>query len=360
MPRKVSEVTSGTQFSRSLEDGIVADSQNRVFRVLLNYPNELIDIQGVCGIYIGNQHPVNGNIFCSSFDAKYDGDSRLVLICTFNYRSQAAASQQDPQQSEPTVRPANWSTSVATYESPVRTWHKVTNGTPESSPSSAANALADLYDGATRLEPLITISVEQYEAFDPLRNSQYVGCINLKPAMFGTSLTCERATILLRSIQSAPVVESWGNLIYRGWKATYEFLHKRNPTYIYNGTTLAQEDIGWDIAMPQTGFNVKSFNPNAAPADADIYAQPLRHSAGKIVGPPFLLPANVAADEKVRAMIKVFEYENGGASQTPSAQPIPLNDDGTPRVYTANPPVLVYRYRVYKEADFGNLGLRLF
>jgi hypothetical protein len=36
-----------------------------------------------------------------------------------------------------------------------------------------------------------------------------------------------------------------------------------------------------------------------------------------------------------------------------------LNDDGTPRADTADPKVLVYRYRVYKEYDFNTLGLRL-
>jgi hypothetical protein len=58
-------------------------------------------------------------------------------------------------------------------------------------------------------------------------------------------------------------------------------------------------------------------------------------------------------------MVKVFEHESGGASQTPSAQPIPLNDDGTPRIYNADPKVLVYRYRVYREANFNTLNLRL-
>lgn len=374
MTQIVKEITSGTQFTRSLEEGVVADSQNRVFKVVLSSPQETINIQQACGVFIGNRHPYNPNIYCHTFDAKYDGDSRMVLICTFQYKSKAGSSEglPDPQAVDPEVRPANWTTSVATYESPVTWWQTVdSNGDPvnragdaPAERSPATNPVGDFYDGLTRLEPIITISVEQYEAFDPLRNNEAVGCINEKQVNVGRSLSCERATLLLRSIQSSPVVESWGDAIYRGWKATYEFLYKRNPSRLarYNGEDGVDRDIGWDIAVPQTGFNVKAFNPNGAADNQDIFAQPLRHSAGKIVGPPYALFDNVAVGDKVRAMVKVFEYENGGASQTPSAQPIPLNNDGTPRLYTVAAPkekVLVYRYRVYKEYDFNTLGLRL-
>jgi hypothetical protein len=58
-------------------------------------------------------------------------------------------------------------------------------------------------------------------------------------------------------------------------------------------------------------------------------------------------------------MVMVFEYENGGASQLPSAQPIPINDNGRPRIDTASPKVLVYRYQVQDEIDFSQFGLRL-
>lgn len=358
MPRYVSEITSGTQFSRSLEDGVIADSQNRSFKVLLNFPGEIIDVQGTCRVYIGNQHPTNLNIFCSSFDAKYDGDSRAVLICTFQYKSKASSSQEDPQKNDPTIRPANWTTSVATYESPVRNWRRVYAGT--GAEQSAANALGDMYDGITRLEPIITISVEQFERFDPLRNNYAVGCINSNSLRISNSLFCEPATVMLRGIQADPTVESWGNQVFRGWKTRYEFLFKRNPAMLANNSGEYNEEIGWDVAVPQTGFNVKAFAPNAGVANADIYGQPLKHSAGKIIGPPFLLPDNINAGDKVRAMVKVFEYENGGASQAPSAQPIPLNDDGTPRDYIASPKVLIYRYRVYREYNFNSLNLRLF
>lgn len=159
---------------------------------------------------------------------------------------------------------------------------------------------------------------------------------------------------MFRGVQCNPVVESWGSNIYRGWKATYEFVYKKN----YAGEELG--DIGWDIAIPQTGFNVKAFTPPGG-ADDDPFGQPLKHANGKIGfegGVPFL-PVGIDEDEKVRAMVKVFEYENGGASQLPSSQPIPINDNGRPRIETASPKVLLYRYQVQPSYDFSLLNLRL-
>ncbi len=369
MPKKISEVTQGSQFSRSLQEGSSSDSQTRVFKVLLSYAGEVIDIQQTCGIYVGYQHPYNTNIYCTAFDARFDGDSRMVLVCTFNYAPKAGTSSsgQDPQSSAPDVRPANWSTSIATYESPVRTWTRIgANGEPEvdgmfgdpSEAQPAANPMGDMYDGVSRLEPIVTISVEQFEPSNPFKNNESVGCINDADVVFGDLLTCKKSTLMLRSIQTSPVIESWGSAIYRGWKATYEFLYKKNPAYIYDGGQYEEVEIGWDVAVPQTGFNVRAFAPGGGGADTDPYAQPLKHKDGKIES-PLLLPVNITAGDKVRAMVKVFAYENGGASQTPSAQPIPLNDNGEPRIHTADPKVLVYRYRVYKEANFATLNLRL-
>jgi hypothetical protein len=67
---------------------------------------------------------------------------------------------------------------------------------------------------------------------------------------------------------------------------------------------------------------------------------------------PLALPPNVAAGDKVRGMIKVMEYQEGGASISPCGLPIPLNDDGRPRKHTADPAVLVKQYCVTDEADF--------
>jgi hypothetical protein len=68
------------------------------------------------------------------------------------------------------------------------------------------------------------------------------------------------------------------------------------------------------------------------------------------------LPETVAVDDRVRAMVRVFSYDDGGASQLPAAQPIALNDDGTPR--KGDP--LVKRYCPYEKINFSQtLQLRL-
>lgn len=367
MPTTVSEIASGAQFSRSISQTSAADAQTRSFRILLSYPGESVNLQEVCGIYIGDAHPVNTKIVCLSFDARYDGDSRMAMIATFNYTTLASSLGSDDGESSgggagsgPTVRPANWTTGVATYESPVRTWRKVTGETVEQQAHAAENPAGDMYDGLVKLEPIVTISITQPQSLDPLANVNAVGCINSQPIRVGRT-TFGKATVMLRSIQSAPVVEPWGSTIFRGWTATYEFLYKKNPAHIYSAGAYVELDIGWDIAVPQSGFNVKAFTPGAGAATRDPYGQPLKHINGKIAfdGALPVLPNTITDGDKVRGMIKVFDYENGGASQVPSAQPIALNDDGTPRIDTANPKVLVYRYRVYKEYDFNTLGLRL-
>jgi len=361
MPSAVSEISSGAQFSRSSEGGKIADSQTRVFRIVLNQPGEYVDFQQACGVYVGDTHPSNAGIVCRSFDGRFDGDSRMVLLATFNY---APLDLQESQKQPPDIRPANWTVGVATYESPVRTWRKVDGDTPQSA-AAAENPVGDMYDGIAKLEPIVTISVTQSQVVDPMANIEAVGCVNRNAITIGRK-TMARGTVLLRSIQSSPVVEPWGDSIFRGWSATYEFLYKRNPTHVYSGSSLVATDIGWDVAVPVTGFNVKAIAPNGAPATVDVYGQPLRHGGdedpaefkGRILE-PLALPKTVAAGDKVRAMVKVFSYENGGASQLPSAQPIALNDDGTPRKDTADPKVLIYRYRIYDEIDFNALGLRL-
>lgn len=362
MPQAVSEVSSGAQFSRNATENGIADAQTRTFKIVLQSPGEYVDLQKECGVYIGDAHPSNRNIYCQSFDGRYDGDSRMVVVVTFNYGTKPASSDGGLEAGSipPDIRPANWTTSVATYESPVRTWRKVINGAALAA-GAAENPVGDMYDGIVKLEPIVTISITQFEQFDPLGNVDAVGCINSKEITCG-SKKFPVAHVMLRSIQSSPVIEPFGSRLYRGWTATYEFLFKRNPAYICGTNAFGQndyleDDIGWDVAVPQTGFNVKTFTPPGS-ATQDDYGQPLKHTNGKIVD-PLSLPVGMAAGTKARAMIKVFEYENGGASQLPSAQPIALNDDGTPRAEDADPKVLVYRYRVYKEFDFNTLRLRL-
>jgi hypothetical protein len=351
MPKMVSEISNGSQFSRSSQEGVVADSQTRVFKVILETAGEVIDVQDECEISIGDQHPYNENIYCQSFTAAYDGDSRMVLVCTFQYGTTAGsdAGGQDPKATAPDVRPANWSVSSVIYEVPAQTWKGIT-GPDAGKEEVPANPVGDIYDGVTKMEPIVTFSVEQLEPTDPSKHILHVGKVNSNEVSIGTFKAPPR-TLMFKGVQCQPVVEAWGKAIFRGWRAIYEFCYKANHVK-------GMGSIGWDVAIPQTGFNVKPFNPPGT-ASQDPYGQILNHTGGKIKVDPLSVPAFVLTRGKCRAMVLVHSYEDNSATQTPSAQPIPLNDDGTPRKETASPKVLIYRYQVQEEMDFSTLGLKL-
>lgn len=352
MPKLISEIAAGQQFTRSATEGRLADSQVRTFRILLNQPGETFNVQTACGVRIGDRHPVNQNIYCVSWDAKFEGESRTVILATFNYQSTAASKGEDKNDQSPDVRPANWSTSTSLIEVPVSSWTEIKPG-GAGQPEPAVNTVKDMYDGVSKFEAIVTISIEQFEPTDPFRHSLWAGRVNADAMSIG-SLSCPPGSLMFRGVQTKPSVESWGGLIYRGWMANYEFAFRRN--YVKGLWDPDEEvtysaDIGWDVAVPQTGFNVVC-NLNAP--NVEKAGMPLKHKSGRIENWPggIALPDNVAVGQKARAMVLVHEYENGGASQLPSAQPIPLNDDGTPRSKDAEPPVIVRRYRPHGEVNF--------
>lgn len=358
MPRLVSEITSGAQFSRSSEEGRLADSQTRVFRVLKAEPSEYINIPEVCGVNIGYPHPQNPGIYCTSFDGRYEGDSRMVLICTFQYASTPTSSEssQDRKQQPPDTRPANWSVSSVVYEAPAYLWKPITG--PGSSGDSwvvPANPVGDRYEGAIKMQPLVTFNIEQYEPTDPSRWVLVAGSVNTSRFQIG-SFVADPRTLMFKGVQCQPVAESWGDQLYRGWKATYEFVYKAN----YCGDSLG--NIGWDIAMPQTGFNILNLESALGGGENEVGSLALEHGTdGKIKNWPDDPDVAVGTSgRKVRAMILTHAYSSGGASQLPCAQPIPLNDDGTPRASSATPKVKVYRYQVQGDFDFSRFNIRLF
>lgn len=341
MPEAVSEITSGTQASRTSENGRVTDSQIRAYKVLLSAPTEVIDIQRTCGVFIGNRHPYNTNLLCRSFDAKYDGDSRMVLICTFQYGTTPASDGNDRNEMPPSVRPANYTTSTTLVEVPAREWYEINSSGNTGARVPATNPVGDMYDGVSYMMGMMTINIEQYEPYDPARHVELAGCVNADTLYIG-SLNCGPRTVMFRGVSFKPTVEAWGDNVFRGWMATYEFLYRQDT---------------WDMRIPQTGFNVKAFAPPGG-GGVDVYGQPLKHVNGKIV-PALMLPEQINPNDKVRAMVKVFEYENGGASQLPSAQPVALTDEGYPRD-PALPPI-INRFCPYQPIQMASrLNLRLF
>lgn len=346
MPRRVSEISSGGQFSRSSEEGRLADSQTRVFKVLLN-AGEAVDIQESCEVFIGDQHPQNQNIYCTSFSSQFDGESRTVLICTFQYASTPSAAGgdggEDPKSYSPDIRPANWTTSTSLVEVPASEWYVVSDaGVAADSKTPAKNSADDMYDGISYLTAMVNISVDQLEATDPTRHIAFCGKVNSVNLSLG-SLVMEPRTLMFRGVSCKPTVESYGKFIFRGWVATYEFAYRSDT---------------WDMRVPQSGMNVKCVNPVGAGGNQDIYGQPLKHTnQGKIKTDPITeLAETLFAGDRARAMVRVHSYDNGGASQLPSAQPIALNDDGTPR--KGDPQVK--RYCPYEQIDLAQtLQLRL-
>lgn len=375
MPQLVTEIAQGTSFQNDTgQDGTPTQTQARAFKVLLSSPGEVVNLQRTCGVLIGDRHPYNPGIYCQSFGAQYDGDSRMVIVVTFGYGSFATASNGNQEQppASPEIRPANWSLSSGLMEIPVRTWRRrtgflaweIAGGVAKFRP--AANSVDDVYDGITKMSTVVTISITQFDALDPTRHAEHVGKINSLPITLG-SLTMKPHTVMFRGLNVQSQVKPWGEGQVRGWESVYEFAYRENKTAVCltrpaTGAAVVYDliPLGWDIAVPDSGWNVKAFPPAAATEFEDAFGQPLNHKELKIVTDPALaLPDGVAAGDKVRAMVKVFEYKGGGASQTPSASPVALNPDGRPRKVGNDP--YVYAYAVHDEFDITSvLGLRLF
>lgn len=342
MPKLVSEISSGQQFSRSSEEGLVADAQTRVFRIVLNSPGEVVNPSVACGIRIGDANPVNPNIYCTTFDVKFEGESRMVMLCTFQYQSTPGGDvtgSGDPQSQEPTEVPGTLSLSTSLMEMPVALWREVDEQGVVGELKEATNPVGDLYEGITTLSPVLTMSIAQYEEGTGwVAINLDAGTVNKNNVrMFG--LDCAPRTLMFRGATGAERSKYWGDNLAQGWDVTYELAYRADT---------------WDILIPQSGFNI--FNApygsraGAEANDVEAGSLLLKHDGGKIKGwPNSIEPAADTGAEKTRAMVLVQEYENGGASQLPSAQPIPLNDDGSPRWSKADPKVLVKRYSVYRE-----------
>jgi len=353
----VSEIASGVQYQFSSEENQAAVSTTRVFRIVKKKPDSYINISGVCKVKVGDEHPEEEKLFCTSYSAQYDGDSRMVILATFNYRTTPAGDGNDRTQTEPDLRLAQWSLSTSLQEVPAYVW-KVITGPGAGNVVPCTNTAGDLYDGVSRLEPIVTISVEQFETEDPTRHCSLTGYVNEKAFAIGT-LDIFPRSLMFRGVQCAPAAEKWGDVVYRGWRASYEFAYRVN----WIGAPI-NDKIGWDVAVPQTGFNVLAWTPTAPNGsqtanNRDDFGQPLDLDESGRIKTPVSLPQGISSGDKVRAHIRVAATTGGGASQRPSAQPIALNDNGAARSPVASPKVLVYRYQVQNEVDFSTFGLRL-
>jgi hypothetical protein len=381
MPKGVTEVSDGNQFSRSANEGQLADSAARTFRVLLNSPDETFDIQQTCGVFIGDPHPINTSTACVNFDVKYEGDTRMVLVATFNYQSDAAASGslgggggsggQSPKTISPDVRPANWTISTELTEMPIRYWHRRT-GTYEWSITGTQplNPAGDMYDGVSTLNPMTSIKVSQFVlggADDPTKHCYLVGRINETEMQLGT-LSILPHTLMLRSINASPTVESWGSLIFRGWNVEYTFLLRDQHVAVNfdlsgEATAATLVNIGWDMAVILEGRNVACFNPATGAAWQDPFGQPLKPGDDQVpLDPanPVLCPPLTIGD-RAPACVRTPGMSGRGVSQAVASSPIALNPDGTARKLTGARKPVIWAYQIHPHFDMVNtLQLRLY
>lgn len=367
-----SEITAGKSASLSLNatgGGRRGLQFTRAFKILTDNPGDIesTDVQAVVGVAVGDLYPGVPAAVCDSLQLKPDGDSRVAWTLTATYTASDVSLESgggsgggddqtpDPRSQSPEVRPANWTTSTTTIEVPSWWWMPVDAQGNAGAAELAANPVGDMYDGITILQPIVNISVEQYVSGDQLVFSQAVGKVNSNQGRIG-SLNLFPRSVLFRSIACKPHTERIGRRTWRGWLATFEFSYKPN----YNNYLQAM--IGWDIAIPITGFNC--INNGLGNADVETGALALEledESLGVIKNwpNPAICPGLVG--EKVRANVLVSPDRPGvKAAQRPSAQPIPLNRDGTPRnqKLPANQRVLIQRAQIYDAFDMSTLGLR--
>lgn len=358
MPKLVKEVTSGSSNERSSEGGKTADTSVRTFRIILSSPDEAYNVQQAIGVYVGSRHPVNTNLPCVSISERAEGESRVVRIVTATYKTNAGNGQQDPQLTEPELRPAKFAISASLAESPAEQWRRVSRISLtqdllafEGAWEEPTNPVGDMYDGVSTLTPIITISVEQFDS-SPTDNLAKVGYINADLIYFG-SLKIYPASCMLRSINVRPVVESFGDVTYRGFTRSYEFAIK--PYVIEDGLVKCG---GWIIKQILEGFNIKNSGLGVAGVFQDGLV--LEHLNGHVDTDNLRLAVGLE-DKKARAVVPIH-FPGGKWCQRPSAQPVALNADGTPRD-VENDGVTQYGYITQTFARFGNnfrnLGVRV-
>ena len=360
MPKLVSELAQGKSFSRSADGGSLADQATRTWKILLNSPNEAFIISDAVGVNIGDPLGPANPIPCVSLDVKADGESRLVRIVTAQYRTNAGMGTIDPGTQEPTQRPALYSMTTSLTEIAAWGGAPVTGGV-SGSWIPAVNPVGDLVDGVTRLEPVVNINIDQYSASDMSQLLAYCGYVNSDAFTF-SNLSVGVHCCMLQSISSTAVVEQFGSTTFRGFKVTFGFAVRAHWTITRHGF----QAIGWDMAVPQTGFNVINYGLSS-PNQVDVQALTLQHDeTGKVQLNSDGTPATYAfgtQTKKTRAMVTVPAGQ-GGWTQRPCAQPVPLNDDGTPRSPSQTPKVLINRICIQPEMAFGqnfsNFGIRWF
>jgi hypothetical protein len=366
----VKEITSGSSATLALDAAGGSGSSSlrfqRVWKIVYENPQDIVtdDVRPRVGTTVGQLHPLNPFCVCDSIDVKPDGDSRHVFIVTANYSSQALSLQSggyetgaggnaDPRSQPPEARKANWSTDTSAIEAPSWHWKPIW---PPQAPGvgqwgMAKNPVGDMYDGVMTMQPIVTIKVEQTQANDPNIFAMYVGQVNTAAFRIG-ALQCGARSVMLKGISATPHAEIVGNRRWRGWKANYEFVYKPGFNSYLN------EFLGWDIAIPVSGFNVKNVAGATADNTVEKGSLALKLTDLGTIDPSLanavIEPTLVGENSRANVLISA---PNSKAAQRPSAQPVALNWNGTPRKLSLMP--LVQRCQVFADFNMGLMRLRL-
>lgn len=346
---RVSELQTG-EFTSSSDGGVQAFSAKRQWRVVRDSPDEVININTVIDVNIGDPYSSANPIPCISVDAKRDGSSRLVQIITATYKTTpggvggggSGGGGSDPRSSAPQVRPAMYSMSSSLQQVAARGGYILTeNGLV--GPGTFTNSAGDIVDGMTRLEPVVTINIDQYSFTDQSNLLQYVGHINSDQFTFN-ALTIPTHCCMLQSISAKGHVENFGNSIFRGFLVSFQFAYRK---HVCEEISVGDTSIGWDSPIIDSGYNIINTGLNSAQTEQEHLN--LEHEDMQVAQPQQL--ATGTDGVKCRAAI-VIAGQDGGMVQRPAAQPVALNADGSPRSRSLQP--RVFRAQTQPEVTFGN------
>lgn len=424
------EIPQDTAQKASSDTGSSALGYTRSWRIVKSTRSETVDIPTTIGVDIGSVYPGSSNVTCTALSSQPDGDSLMSIIATATYASpkNIGATAGVDRTIAPGLRPATVQMS-SSFEMVDTNFYILdplaTAGTVASKKAFAVQPTGELISGLKRPSPVVNFTIVQWESSDPTSKASYVGKVNSNTVTIGGEAMQPRS-LLCNGISYSPQTETWQGSEYTGWQVTYNLSFRVNKQIVLQNIdsatgeatddVMAEDDIGWDQAIPLRGLNC--LNTMDSPDPIDPYAFQLKPGPKGIKfgaqqtggytsptattgpvkifvngaevsawwnGTEFLNAADTTTVEEalsvdgsvVRAMV-ASPTSAGGFSQSPSGQPIPLNIDGTPRArynkdgadpldadylfrgYIADPltAVLAYRRGIHDSEDFTGLGIR--
>lgn len=349
MPKSFVELAQGNVFTRSSEGGSSVDSAQRQFKVILNSPDEAWNVDEYIGISIGDPYTATNQIPCVSFEGRADGDSRLVRIITFRYRSTpggvdgsgGGGGGGDPRLQPPASRPALYQLSSSLQEVPAVGGAMLVGGGYLVQPAFK-NSAGDLLEGMTKLEPVVNLQITQYSLTDQSGLLQYTGSVNSD--QFGFSgHTVPTHCCMFQGLSVTPYVESG----FRGFQLQFQFAFRWNfcPSVQYNNN----DPLGWDQPVVDSGYNIINTGLGDSTVEQEHLLCQLDSDDSGFLADPLVLGR---PGEKVRAQIPAQSDSSGRPKQHAAASPVLLNTNGSPRSRSLDP--IVWRFQTQPATTFGN------